>query len=92
MEWWGGGGGGGGWIYPLVLLKNRILTVVYCLETSKFVVTTNWLQLNIFLLYGNPVVKTKSLLFFLVYRNPKFLVLAQLQPHLKCSKESYCMI
>ena len=38
---WGGGGGGG--IQPQVSLKNGFLINVYCLETPKFVVTTNWL-------------------------------------------------
>ena len=62
----GGGGGGGGWIHPQVLLKYGFSTDADYLETPKFVVTTNWLQLNV-LLYRNHVVTTKYLL---PYRNP----------------------
>ena len=50
-----------------MLLKNGFLTNFYSLETLKFVVTTNWLQLSTFSVW-NPVVKTKP---SLLYRNPK---------------------
>ena len=50
----GGGGGGGGYIHKFCSRMDFKLIVHY-LETLKFVVTINWLQLSI-LTYRNPKV------------------------------------
>ena len=42
---WGGGGGGGGYIHNFYSRIN-LYPIFYCLETPKFVVTSNWLQLS----------------------------------------------
>ena len=64
------------------------LSIVYCLETPKFIVTTNWLLLSA-LQYGNPVVKTKN---FYCIETRKLLIIPQLQYHPKCSITSICLV
>ena len=47
-----GGGGGGRWVDTSTSFAKNVcwffLLIVYCLETPKFAIITNWLQLNAF--------------------------------------------
>ena len=59
--------GGGEWIHQQVLLKNGFLSNCLLFGNTKFVVTTNWLQVNAF-----TVLKPCGYIqVLLLYRNPK---------------------